>query len=103
MIRTFVSAVALAAAVAALPAPAAAQSLTVAVAADLRSNKPGVHRDDNTDDFALQIVEGLVGYREDGTVGPLLAESVETSADGKTYTFKLRDGVTFHNGAPLTS
>ena len=103
MIRTFVSAVALAAAVAALSAPAAAQSLTVAVAADLRSNNPGVNRDDNTDDFALQIVEGLVGYREDGTVGPLLAESVETSADGKTYTFKLRDGVTFHNGAPLTS
>src|SRR4051812_4387981 len=103
MKRLLVSAVALAASVAGLSAPVAAQSVTVAVAADLRSNNPGVNRDDNTDDFALQIVEGLVAYREDGTVAPLLAETVETSADGRTYTFKLRDGVTFHNGAPLTS
>ena len=31
-----------------------------------------------------------------------LAESVEKSADGKTYTYKLRDA-TFHNGAKLTA
>jgi peptide/nickel transport system substrate-binding protein len=83
--------------------PAAAQSITVAVAADVRSINPGVNRDDNTDDFALQIVEGLVGYDEGGTAQPLLAEKVETSADGKTYTFTLRSGVKFHNGAELTS
>ena len=67
-----------------LASPAAAQSVTVAVAADIRSNNPGVNRDDNTDDFALQLVEGLVGYNEGGVATPLLAEKVDLSADGKT-------------------
>lgn len=88
---------------AAFASPAAAQSVTVAVAADIRSNNPGVNRDDNTDDYALQLVEGLVAYAEDGTVAPLLAEKVELSADGKSYSFTLRQGVKFHNGADLTS
>ena len=33
----------------------------------------------------------------------MLAKEIATSTDGRTYTFTLRDGVTFHNGAPLTS
>ena len=86
-----------------LAGPAVAQSLTVAVQADVRSINPGVNRDDSTDDFALQMVEGLVGYDEGGTPQPLLAEKVEVSADGKTYSFTLRQGVKFHNGAELTS
>jgi len=86
-----------------LAGPALAQSLTVSMAADIRSINPGVNRDDNTDDFVLQLVEGLVGYDEGGTPGPLLAEKVDLSADGKTYTFTLRKGVKFHNGAELTS
>ena len=86
-----------------LASPVFAQSVTVAVQADVRSINPGVNRDDGTDDFALQMVEGLVGYDEGGTPQPLLAEKVDLSADGKTYTFTLRRGVKFHNGAELTS
>src|SRR5271157_2918108 len=37
------------------------------------------------------------------TVAPMLAKSVDVSPDGLTYTFTLRDGVKFHNGASLTS
>ncbi|MDF2813670.1 MAG: peptide transporter substrate-binding protein [Microvirga sp.] len=83
--------------------PAAAQTVTVALNADIRSTNPGVNRDDNTDAVVLHMVEGLVGYRQNGTVAPLLAESVQLSPDGKTYTFRLRPRVKFHNGAALTA
>jgi peptide/nickel transport system substrate-binding protein len=80
-----------------------AQTLTAVLNADMRSSNPGVNRDDNTDTVVLHIVEGLVGYDEGGSVGPLLAEKVDLSQDGKIYTFTLRKGVKFHNGADLTS
>nr|WP_255368598.1 ABC transporter substrate-binding protein [Polaromonas sp. OV174] len=51
----------------------------------------------------LHLVEGLVALREDGAVGPLLAEKMVMSPDGLTYTFTLRRGVKFHNGMALTS
>ncbi|MCG2605509.1 MAG: ABC transporter substrate-binding protein, partial [Achromobacter sp.] len=80
------------------PAP-----LRISFTADIRSTEPGVNRDSNSDAVVLHIVEGLVAYGEDAEVRPLLAESIDISPDGKTYTFKLRQGVKFHNGAPLTS
>lgn len=78
-------------------------ALRIRINADIRSTEPGVNRDGNSDAIVLNIVEGLVGYKDDATVAPLLAQSIDISADGKTYTFKLREGVTFSNGEPLTS
>ncbi len=83
--------------------PVAAQSITVALKADIRGTNPGVNRDDDTDAVTLHMVEGLVAYREGGTVGPLLAEKVDVSEDGRTYSFRLRQGVKFHNGTEMTS
>ena len=34
---------------------------------------------------------------------PMLASAVESSADARTFTFRLRDGIRFHNGAAMTS
>jgi peptide/nickel transport system substrate-binding protein len=87
-------------------APAAAQApnvLRVRFNADIRSTDPGVNRDANTDGVVLHLVEGLVALREDTSIGPLLASKVDMAPDGKTYTFTLREGVKFHNGAPLTA
>ena len=39
---------------------------------------------------------------EDGTAQPVLAESWEASADASEWSFKIRKGVTFHNGKDLT-
>jgi peptide/nickel transport system substrate-binding protein len=84
------------------PAPGGGTIRTM-INSDLRSTDPGVNRDLNSDTITMHMLEGLVAYREDLTVGPMLAQKVELSADGTTYTFTLRDGVTFHNGQPLTS
>lgn len=79
------------------------QVLRFALNQDIRSTQPGVNRDGNTDDVLMHVVEGLVGYREDGTVGPMLASSWEISEDGKQYKFHLRNGVKFHNGDVMTA
>jgi len=58
---------------------------------------------------AFEIVtnayDKLVAYDTEDTsrVVPQLAESWEVSEDGTTFTFKLREGVTFHSGNPFTA
>jgi peptide/nickel transport system substrate-binding protein len=56
-------------------------------------------------DFAVNglMYEGLVRLDADGKPVPLLAESWESSADGKTITFKLLAGVQFSDGAPFNA
>ncbi|WP_309382822.1 ABC transporter substrate-binding protein [Cerasicoccus frondis] len=51
-----------------------------------------------------QICEGLLRFKP-GTLElePWLAESFDSSEDGLTHTFKIRPGVTFHDGTPLTA
>src|SRR5664280_450077 len=55
---------------------------------------------------AAQVVEGLVGLRP-GTISevvPVLASDLPTvSADGLTYTFKLRTGIKFHDGTDFNA
>jgi len=47
------------------------------------------------------ILEGLTKVAMDGSVLPLLAESWGHTPDGKTYSFRLRKGVVFSDGAPF--
>lgn len=48
------------------------------------------------------VYEALVDLDEQLLPVPRLAESFEPAAGGKTWTFRLRNGVKFHNGSPLT-
>ena len=52
----------------------------------------------------MNVYDGLTRYK-DGTLEPepSLAESWTISDDGKTYTFKLRDGVKFHDGSDFNA
>lgn len=51
-----------------------------------------------------QMFESLYAVTPDGKdVKPWLAQSYTTTTDKKTWTFKLRQGVTFSNGSPMTS
>jgi peptide/nickel transport system substrate-binding protein len=49
------------------------------------------------------VYEGLFRLTDSGQVEHLLASDYTVSADGLTYTFKLRGGVTFHSGKALTA
>lgn len=71
--------------------------LTIALNSDIRSVDAS-RRDANTDTVLHHLYETLVAYRNDFTVGPALADSWDISADGRTYTFHLRPGATYHNG-----
>jgi len=57
-----------------------------------------------TTDYLVQdmLYDGLFNLTEDG-ITPALAVSWTVSADGKSIDFKLREGVTFHNGDPFTA
>jgi len=57
----------------------------------------------NASNVANQIFESLAWVNDEGRVEPALAESWEVSEDGTEYTFKLREDVVFHNGAPFTA
>lgn len=48
------------------------------------------------------VYQGLVSRTADQEIVPALASDYEVSADGLTYTFTLREGVTFQNGEELT-
>lgn len=49
------------------------------------------------------LFEGLTAYDAAGDVIPAVASSWDVSADGKIYTFYLRENLTWSDGAPLTS
>jgi peptide/nickel transport system substrate-binding protein len=53
--------------------------------------------------FNGNVYEALFQLTDAGNVEPKLVESYEASEDGLTYTFKLKPGVTFHSGDPLTA
>ena len=81
-----------------------AHEIRVAEGEDTPTSMPGnVARNTATDNILGNVVESLVALRADLGVAPMLADSWDISPDGKSYTFHLRHGVLFHNGAPVTS
>jgi peptide/nickel transport system substrate-binding protein len=56
-----------------------------------------------TNNVAQQIFEGLFTFDSKFSPQPMLVEDYEGSDDGLSFTFKLRSGVSFHNGDPLTA
>jgi peptide/nickel transport system substrate-binding protein len=78
--------------------------LVVGQIAEPKSLDPATVTAVNDFRILMNMYEGLVRYK-DGTleVEPALAESWTISEDGTTYTFTLRDGVSFHDGSALTA
>src|SRR5256885_16335658 len=89
------------------PPPVAAQpagTLVVGLVAEPVNLDPAQVTDLNSNRVGRRIVETLVTFPEESTqVVPGLAESWTVSKDGLRYTFKLRKGITFHDGTPFTA
>ncbi|MEU9254109.1 ABC transporter substrate-binding protein [Streptomyces sp. NPDC048270] len=81
--------------------PGGADSAVVGIATEPESLSPllGYGKDGNS-----KIFDGLLAHDADMKLKPALAQSLpEVSADGLTYTYKLRQGVKFSDGAPFSA
>jgi ABC-type transport system substrate-binding protein len=70
---------------------------------DPRSLDPAMSTDVPTGRAVSYVFDGLTRFTPDARVQPGLAERWEVSGDGLTYTFHLRRGVTFHDGAAFAA
>ena len=90
----------------AIPSLAIAQALggrlVIAADSEPRNLNPAMVASNGVFFISSKIVEPLAELGFDG-LKPLLATSWEGSDDGMSITFKLREGVTWHDGKPFTS
>ncbi len=77
--------------------------LTVALSGEPRSLDPQKSVETLTFQVLKSVYDTLVEPDERGIIVPALADSWSVSPDSLTWTFRLRRGVRFHNGQPLTS
>lgn len=78
--------------------------LTYAIGNDLSNMDPALITDIESALVATQVYQGLLKFKPDSVdVEPDLAESYEVSPDGLTWTFRLREGIRFHDGTTLDS
>ena len=77
--------------------------LRMAQEADASTLDPAKAYDTTSIQFVRLIYRGLVEYDQKANLYPEIAQSYNISPDGKTYTFTIRPGVKFTNGAPVTA
>ncbi|HJN58542.1 MAG TPA: peptide ABC transporter substrate-binding protein [Dehalococcoidia bacterium] len=71
--------------------------------ADPATLDPHLVTDTTSAGLVVELFSGLVSLNSSLEIVPELAESWEISDDGKVYTFKLRDGILFSDGSPITA
>src|SRR5829696_6150224 len=75
-------------------------TFTFGLEGDVRGLEPALAYDFTANPVACQISEGLLMFDAEGRLQPLLAEKWE-HPDALTYTYTLREGITFHDGSPV--
>ena len=86
------------------PAARPGGSIVITYKDDVATLDPAIGYDWQNWSVIKAIFDGLMDYEPGSTkLRPDLAESYTISDDGQTYTFKLRDGLKFHNGRAVTA
>jgi peptide/nickel transport system substrate-binding protein len=86
------------------PAAEPAATFSFGTAAQPLGLDPALSSDVESQRITRQILEGLVGVDQiTGKPTPLLATEWSESNEGRSYTFKLRTGVVFHDGTPFNA
>lgn len=85
------------------PADGTVDTLLVGTSVEPSTLDPHIHSNVSTRFMLQNIYRGLVGYNLDGEIQCEVADSYEISDDNLTYTFTLKDNVTFHDGTPVTA
>ena len=86
----------------ALAPPLAAQELKVGLAAEPGTLDPQFNNQPSNNQIAMHIFEALVVQDSAQRLQPALAVAWQ-AIDDMTWEFKLREGVTFHDGSPFTA
>src|SRR4029434_3755077 len=104
VLRKAILAVACTAGLAAAATPALAQTTLRAVMhSDLKILDPIWTTAYIVRNHGYMIYDTLLAQDEKGEIKPQMVEKYEAAADGKGYTFTLRDGLEWHDGQPVTS
>jgi oligopeptide transport system substrate-binding protein len=82
---------------------AAKQELRVNIKTEPFSLHPGLANDSVSGGVLRQTFEGLTRIGQDDKPENAMAEDVQVSEDGKTYTFKIREDATWTNGDPVVA
>lgn len=80
-----------------------AETIFAAMQSPLRGLDPIVSTAAITNTHGFMIYDTLLGMDAEFEIHPQMAERWEVSEDGKTYTFFLREGLKWHDGAPVTA
>lgn len=80
-----------------------ASAITRLTEADARGLDPQMVSDLASTRIAADLFESLTRFDASGNAEAGLAETWKTSADGRTWTFRLRPGLTFSDGQRLTA
>ena len=84
-------------------APQHGGTLQMATYSDIRNLDPALAFDTTAQAIEQLLFARLVDYDRDAHLVPMLAERFDASADGRRYSFKLHEGVLFHDGDELTA
>ena len=79
------------------------QSISVNIKTEPPSLHPGQATDTTSGAVLNNTFEGLTRINQEGEPEEAMAESIDVSDDGLTYTFKIRDDVEWSNGDPVTA